>query len=239
MFAKRNREMKREKSSVTERMEKENEEMEERIRQCVRIETDRKNPLAEIRKEINMQRNLDNWLRQDEGLHEMLKAKRLEEMYGDDIYKDAPLITGENKNGRITLDNIPITIGELKRIKEREHYWTYNDESFERTNRCTVPRCNKIMDGIAIYKDYEDEEIDANAEVCQEHSGAKKWRGNKVIRYIPWGTRNPIQDGAHRGEIENYYRRHAWENGIHRGATQMLPAEVQHVIMQYVHWRCE
>ena len=102
MFAKRNREMKREKSSVIKRMEKENEEMEERIRQCVRIETDRKNPLAEICKEINMQRNLDNWLRQDEGVHAILKAKRLEEMYGDDIYKDAPLITGENKNGRIT-----------------------------------------------------------------------------------------------------------------------------------------
>ena len=170
-FATKNREEKREKALASERLDKENAEADERIRKCVKKETDLRNPLKEKEITINLKRVTEDYFAEQERQKIKAKVERLKKTYGERVYKDAPLITGENKNGRITLDDIPITIAEIKRINKRESHWMYRDESFERTSRCTTPRCNRIMDGIVRYQDYDGDSM--HTEVCQIHSKQK------------------------------------------------------------------
>ena len=193
-------------------------------------ETDLRNPLKEKEITINLKRVTEDYFAEQERQKIKAKVERLKKTYGERVYKDAPLITSENKNGRITLDDIPITIAEIKRINKRETLWTYGDESFERTSRCTTPRCNRIMDGIVRYQDYDGDSM--HTEVCQIHSKQKTWRGNKVFEYIPWGQ--PDASGIKEHALKTHDQRDAWESGIQCGMTRMLPPEIQEKIMQLV-----
>ena len=119
------------KALAIEQLDKENAEAEERIRKCVKKETDLRNPLKEKAITINLKRVTEDYFAEQERQKIKAKVERLKKTYGERVYKDAPLIKGENKNRRITLDDIPITIAEIKRINKRESHWTYGDESFE------------------------------------------------------------------------------------------------------------
>lgn len=72
-----------------------------------------------------------------------------------------------------------------------EEYWEYGGMRWYKTEYCTVPWCNRLLSHLAEIENFDYDEnrnyYDYHP-VCRKHCSNKTWRGERVKKYIPWGT---------------------------------------------------